>query len=90
MGLKIKPEIQIQYSSVLEAQIVLDIATKLMGYTLQWDFRTHFYELTLAAHTNSRSIRIRLQDGDIRLVHQPGYQGIKLNFQQFIAYAAKQ
>ena len=90
MGLKIKPEIQISYSSVLEAQVVLDIATKLMGYVLKREYDTHFIEGTLLAHCNSRNIRIRLQDGDIRLVHQPGYRGIQINFEQFIAYAAKQ
>jgi len=90
MGLKINPEIQIQYSSVLEVQVVLDIATKLMGYLLDRDFRSHFMEPTISAHCNSRSVRIRLRDGDIQLVHQPDYRGIKLNFQQFIEYAAKQ
>jgi len=90
MGLKINPEIQVQYSSVLEAQVVLDIATKLMGYELDVRIRSHFREPTISAHCNSRSTRIRLRDGDIRLVHQPDYRGIKLNFQQFIEYAAKQ
>lgn len=88
MGLKINPEIQVSYSTLLEGEVVFDIACKLMGCTVPPVFKTHMN--LLKGYVNSSSVRITIRDGAVHLVHHDNYKGIRLDFQEFIEYAAKQ
>lgn len=88
MGLKIKPEIQVSYSTVLEAEVVFDIACRLMGCIIPIKFKTHLR--LLDGYCNSKWVRIAIKNGVVHLVQQNDYKGVKLDFQQFIEYAAKQ
>lgn len=89
MALKIKSEIQISYRSYLEGKIIHDIAKDVLGYRIADYSESHFRPATLGAHAGSRSVRFRLLDGEMKLVHQSQYRGIKLNFEEFIEYALK-
>ena len=88
MTLKIKPEVQITYTSVLEAEVVFDIAREHMGFIIPTVYKTHLR--MLKDYCNSQDVRITMKNNKVHLVQDPNYNGIRMNFQQLIEYAAKQ